>query len=121
MLQTAGTTNASTRSGPTIHNGLTRKWGAPVHRMARRTALNTAAQALFPWHAAEYPGVLRGFTALFAGRTADATVRDWRRGKRQPALWAIETVLTALSTRIEALQHARALLAAELEKRNAKP
>lgn len=87
--------------------------------MARHTALNAAALALFPWNVSEYPGRIRGLLTALGSRAMVVTVRDWRRGRRQTPVWALETIRAALDAKGEAIAHARALVSAELEKRNA--
>lgn len=121
MLQTVHGATIERRRGRIIHRGKRVLPPVPPQWGTARTALNIAAQTLFQWPAETYPGIERGMVATLGARSTANTIRKWRQGARRTPAWVAAAVLEELERRRRAIEHAEALLRAELEKRNAKP
>lgn len=117
MLQTEIVPYAKHDRSRKIHRGSQRLSPVPLRWSSWRTAPNIAAQTLFPWPAETYPGLQRGMVAVLHNRVKADTIKKWRQGLRAIPLWAIELIRAELGRRRQAIDHADALLAAELEKR----
>ncbi len=62
--------------------------------------------ALWPWGAAEYPGIKRGLASTFADRAAWQSIVNWQVGKRRMPAWAWSLLIHALERRRAELDHA---------------
>lgn len=78
--------------------------------MGKRATFNTAAQILWLWSVADYPGIGKGMSLVLQNRAKDHSIRDWRRGTRRPPQWALDLLADAMQARIDSLQHGLALL-----------
>jgi hypothetical protein len=82
------------------------KHHAPLKRMHRETGVDLLAEAIWPWHWAAYPGLLKGLWGLFGPRAAKVTIRDWRRGRRGAPVWALDLLIAEARKRVAVLSAA---------------
>ncbi len=67
--------------------------------------------------ALELHGKRRKLMTLLGWRVTRGAVIHWRKGRHAAPAWALETIRTALDARRQIIDHATALVQAELEKR----
>lgn len=78
------------------------------------TTLGKALDVLWPWSAANYPGMVAGAAQTFQDRVKRETIASWRNGRRRAPKWAWGLIA------IEAEKRAQELLrVAELAKKEA--
>src|SRR5262245_8158093 len=91
-------------------------WSARTHPAPRlrtpSTAFDRACRLLGPLTAINLET-----TTLLQGRVRPETIRDWRRGRRRPPLWAIGVLQEALRSRARAMLESVEELEAEKQKR----
>jgi hypothetical protein len=90
-------------------------WSARTHPAPRlrtpSTAFDRACRLLGPLTAINLET-----TALLQGPARPETIRDWRRGRRRPPLWAIGVLQEALRSRARAMLESVEELEAEKQK-----
>ena len=68
-------------------------------RSSGHTALDRAAQLLFPWAPENYPGLVRGAAELL--KRPVRTVLNWRYGRRRAPEQAYDVLIETLQRRID--------------------
>lgn len=107
MLDNAASGAIAREHSPSFHHGA-----------KANTALTPFETAMF---VLGLHGKRRQLMTMLGHRITRGAVIHWRKGRHSPPAWAIETMLAALDSKRAELDHAAALLAAQLEKRNATP
>lgn len=117
---TEGETRRTGARSPQNHVWLARRRRGTFTAISRKSptagVFGRVVGALWPWSAADYPGIRRGMLALLAGRVRVPGLRHWMADRRRAPLWAWQLLCSALDRRIAELEHARALARAEIER-----